>query len=233
MHWASRTFHATAIEQAGESPSGRCHRSTGMPRRAAAGGGVLAAGEQAQRKRAPDAAQTVHRPCADRIVDAQEFEQIDAQDHDDAGDRAQDARTGRADPVAGAGDGHQTGEEAVGDDAASHFLMRKYMKNSAARPPVQAARVVLAEMRPMPPKSIADSDEPGLKPYQPNHRRNPPMTATVRSCGSMGPPPSRLNLRPILGPSMMPPARAIHPPIECTTVEPAKSWKFIPKFGRK
>ena len=32
---------------------------------------------------------------------------------------------------------------------------------------------------------------------------------------------------------MMPPARAIHPPIEWTTVEPAKSWKFMPRLGRK
>ena len=56
---------------------------------------------------------------------------------------------------------------------ASHFLVRKYMKKTAARPPVQAARVVLAATRPMPPKSIADRVEPGLKPYQPNHRMQP------------------------------------------------------------
>src|SRR5580658_7864269 len=80
---------------------------------------------------------------------------------------------------------------------------------------------------------MAEREEPGLNPYQPNQRRKPPMTPTVKSCGNIGAPPSRLNLRPILGPRQMPPASAIHPPIECTTVEPAKSWKFIPKLGRK
>ena len=44
----------------------------------------------------------------------------------------------------------------------------------AARPPAQAASVVLAATRPMPPASIADSVEPGLKPYQPNQRMTPP-----------------------------------------------------------
>jgi hypothetical protein len=104
---------------------------------------------------------------------------------------------------------------------------------TATMPAAQAASVVFAATRAMPPMSIALSVEPGLKPYQPNHRINPPTTAMVRSCGSMGPPPSRLNFRPILGPNMMPPANAIHPPIECTTVEPAKSWKFMPRLPRK
>ena len=82
-------------------------------------------------------------------------------------------------------------------------------------------------------KYRALSVEPGLNPYQPNQRNRPPQTAIVRSCGSIGPPPSRLNRRPSLGPRQMPPANAIQPPIEWTTVEPAKSWKFMPKFGRK
>jgi hypothetical protein len=36
-------------------------------------------------------------------------------------------------------------------DPASHFLTRTYMKMTAAMPAVQAARVVLAATRPMPP----------------------------------------------------------------------------------
>ena len=67
-------------------------------------------------------------------------------------------------------------------------------------PAAQAARVVLVATRPMPTKSMAESVLPGLKPYQPNHRISPPVTAMVRSCGSMGAPPSRLNLRPSRGP---------------------------------
>src|SRR5438094_1125729 len=92
-------------------------------------------------------------------------------------------------------------------------------------PPAQAAIVVLAATRPMPEKSIADRVDPGLNPYQPNHRITPPMAPHVRSCGGIGPPPSRLNFRPSRGPRAMAPARAIMPPTVCTTVEPAKSRK--------
>ena len=88
-------------------------------------------------------------------------------------------------------------------------------------------------MRPIPSKSIADRVLPGLKPYHPNHRMKPPTVATVRSCGNMGPPPSRLKRRPSRGPSTMAPARATKPPMLCTTVEPAKSWKLMPSPGRK
>src|SRR3954451_22265422 len=70
--------------------------------------------------------------------------------------------------------------------------------------------------------------EPGLKPYQPNHRMTAPMLAMVRSCGGVAPPPSRLNLRPRRGPRAMAPARAREPPTVCTTVEPAKSRKTVP-----
>ena len=80
----------------------------------------------------------------------------------------------------------------------------------AVRPAAQAASVVLAETRPMPSKSMAESVVPGLKPYQPNQRIKPPEAAMVRSCGSMGPPPSRLNLRPRRGPRTMEPARAMN-----------------------
>src|ERR1700733_14144522 len=79
---------------------------------------------------------------------------------------------------------------------------------------------------------MIDNVEQGLKPYQPNHRINPPTTALVRSCGGIGAAPSRLNLRPKRGPRQMAPAIATQPPIECTTVEPAKSWKLIPRLER-
>src|SRR5580765_3952770 len=115
----------------------------------------------------------------------------------------------------------------------SHFFVRKYIRKIADRPPVQAASVVFVATRPTPALSMIDSVEHGLKPYQPNQRIRPPITAIVRSCGGIGPPPSRLNLRPRRGPSMIAPAIATQPPIECTTVEPAKSWKFIPSRDRK
>jgi len=115
----------------------------------------------------------------------------------------------------------------------SHFFVWKNITKTAARPPVHAASVVFIATRPTPALSIIESVEQGLKPYQPNQSIKPPMTAMVRSCGTIGPPPSRLNVRPNLGPSMMAPAIATHPPIECTTVEPAKSWKFIPRLDKK
>ena len=50
-------------------------------------------------------------------------------------------------------------------------------------PPAQAASVVFAATRPMPSQSIADSVEPGLNPYQPNHRMTPPMAPQVEVVG--------------------------------------------------
>ena len=60
------------------------------------GRAVLAAGKQAERQRAPDAADAVDRNRADRIVDAQLFEQFNAEDDDHAGDAAEQdgARSG-------------------------------------------------------------------------------------------------------------------------------------------
>src|SRR5580704_18336484 len=110
----------------------------------------------------------------------------------------------------------------------SHFLLNAYAANIDVMPAAQAARVVFAATRPIPIKSIADSVLPGLNPYHPNQRIKPPEAAMVRSWGSIGPPPSRLNLRPSLGPSTIAPASAMKPPIVCTTVEPAKSWKLAP-----
>ena len=81
----------------------------------------------------------------------------------------------------------------------SHFLLIDVGDEHRRRPAAQAASVVLAATRPMPSKSMADSVLPGLKPYQPNQSSKPPEAAMVRSCGNIGPPPSRLNLRPRRG----------------------------------
>src|SRR5260221_777365 len=110
----------------------------------------------------------------------------------------------------------------------SHFLVIGYTRSTADMPPAHAAIVVLAATRPIPSQSIAESVEPGLNPYQPNQRMTPPMAPQVRSCAGIGPPPSRLNVRPRRGPRAIAPARAIMPPTVCTTVEPAKSRKKVP-----
>jgi len=80
-------------------------------------------------------------------------------------------------------------------------------------PPEQAANVVFAATRPIPCMSTADNVLPGLKPYHPNQRIKVPTAPKVRLCGYIGPPPSLLNLRPILGPSTNAPANDAMPPI--------------------
>src|SRR5467141_4876879 len=92
---------------------------------------------------------------------------------------------------------------------ASHFLEDLKAQNMAVRPAAQAAKVVFVATRPMPTKSIAERVLPGLNPYQPNQRIRPPLTAIVRSCGNIGAPPSRLNVRPRRGPSTIEPASAM------------------------
>jgi hypothetical protein len=77
---------------------------------------------------------------------------------------------------------------------------------------------------------MADRVEPGLKPYQPNHRMTAPIEAMTRSWGGVGPPPSRANFLPMRGPRTMAPHRAMKPPTVCTTVEPAKSRNHRPSF---
>ena len=77
------------------------------------GSAELAGGEQAQRPGSPDSAEAVHGNRADGIVNAEVLEKFDAVDYDDAGDGAEQNRAGGADPVAGAGDGDQSGQEAV------------------------------------------------------------------------------------------------------------------------
>ena len=73
-----QNLHAAAIEQAGES-IGRLGNDRRHTERARTGRGVLAAGEQAQRQRAPDAAHAVNRPRAHRIVNAEILEQFHRQ----------------------------------------------------------------------------------------------------------------------------------------------------------
>ena len=56
----------------------------------------------------------MNRYRADGIVNSQIFQQVDSEDHNHSRDAAEQDRAGWADPVAGASDGHEPGEEAVG-----------------------------------------------------------------------------------------------------------------------
>src|SRR6202049_2382982 len=91
----------------------------------------------------------------------------------------------------------------------SHFFVFGYTHSTAIMPPAHAAIVVFAETRPMPCQSMAESVEPGLNPYQPNHRITPPMAPHVRSWAGIGPPPSRRNVLQSRGPREMEPAIAL------------------------
>ena len=68
------------------------------------------------------------------------------------------------------------------------------------------------------------SCEPPLKPNQPIQRMNTPRVTigTFEGGVTLTLPSERNLLR--LAPTMMMPASAAHPPVECTIVEPAKSW---------
>src|SRR6266567_2572015 len=99
----------------------------------------------------------------------------------------------------------------------------------AVTAPADAASKVLTattEMR----RSVAPKVEPGLKPIQPKVSTSVPMTAYPRLWpGNAFDLPSRLYF-PMRGPRIMANARAIHPPVACTTPEPAKSTAPLPRF---
>ena len=69
---------------------------------------------------------------------------------------------------------------------------------------------------------------PGLKPYQPNHNRKTPRDAKTRLCPGMALDEPSLLYLPSLGPRTIAPVKAIHAPVEWTTVDPAKSHMPIP-----
>ena len=65
--------------------------------------------------------------------------------------------------------------------------------------------------------------EPGLKPNQPSHRTNRPMTARDMLWPGMARGLPSLPYLPMRGPRSMAPASADQPPREWTTASPAKS----------
>src|SRR5215467_7649819 len=99
------------------------------------------------------------------------------------------------------------------------------------KPAEHAAIVVLNDTRPMPCASSAESVDPGLKPYQPNHKIRPPTAPRMMLCGNIGPPPSRAKTRPRRGPRATAPASEIAPPIVWTTVDPAKSRNGVDRVA--
>ena len=101
-------------------------------------------------------------------------------------------------------------------------------KASAVSTPVAAARFVLVTITLTATASAAlprASCEPPLKPRKPNQMMNTPsVTAGTLDGGVASTLPSLRNLFR-RAPTITAPASAAQPPVECTTVEPAKSLK--------
>ena len=102
--------------------------------------------------------------------------------------------------------------------------------STAATRPLAAARCVLARtllITTASPGVPSTSCEPPLNPNQPSHRIRTPRVATSTLDGGVAlTVPSGRNF-PRRGPTTSSAASAAHPPVVCTTVDPAKSWKSI------
>ena len=100
--------------------------------------------------------------------------------------------------------------------------------STAATRPLAAARWVLAMtllITTASPGVPSTSCEPPLNPNQPSHRISTPRVITSTLDGGVAfTLPSGRNF-PRRGPTTSSAARAAHPPVVCTTVPPAKSWK--------
>ena len=100
----------------------------------------------------------------------------------------------------------------------------------AAMTPAAPARLVLTSTWLIASTSAAlpmASWEPPLKPNQPNQRmKTPRVTTGMLDGGVLVTVPSFRNLL-YRGPTISAPASAAQPPVPCTMVDPAKSWKPI------
>src|SRR5215471_20488456 len=72
-------------------------------------------------------------------------------------------------------------------------------------------------------RSVLPNVEPGLKPIQPNNRMSVPMTAYPRLWPGKARTEPSFRYFPMRGPRIIASASAIHPPVACTTPDPAKS----------
>jgi len=97
--------------------------------------------------------------------------------------------------------------------------------NAAMAPADDESSVLLATMAMRP--SVALRVEAVLKPNQPKARISVPTMAMGKLCPGMAAMVSSRRYLPTRGPSTIAPARAVRPPVMCTTDEPAKStWPW-------
>jgi hypothetical protein len=109
----------------------------------------------------------------------------------------------------------------------SGFLKIAHAVMSAVMAPAAAARFVVTAIRAM--SGVPAVVLPGLNPNQPNHRMKTPRAAIGMLWPGIALTFPSLEYRPSRGPSITAPQRAAHPPMEWTTVEPAKSMN--PSFS--
>jgi hypothetical protein len=76
---------------------------------------------------------------------------------------------------------------------------------------------------------VAASVDPALKPIQPTSSSSAPADEMMTEWPGIGRTAPSGAKRPLRAPSTIRPASATQPPIECTTVDPAKSMK--PSFA--
>ncbi len=103
----------------------------------------------------------------------------------------------------------------------SAFLNNAHDSTIAPTAPQTAARLVVRAMWAM--SGVAAMVEPGLNPNQPSQRMKTPSEAIGIEWPGIGLTFPFLENLPILGPTKIAPIRASQAPVECTTVEPAKS----------
>ena len=103
-------------------------------------------------------------------------------------------------------------------------------QNRAMSAPAAAARLVLTSTWLMATASSGlprASCEPPLNPNQPSQRMKTPRVTTSTLDGGVGLTEPSLRYLPSRGPTTIRPARAAHPPVLCTMVDPAKSLNPI------
>mmetsp|Transcript_5566 Transcript_5566/g.15761 ORF Transcript_5566/g.15761 Transcript_5566/m.15761 type:complete len:207 (-) Transcript_5566:404-1024(-) len=106
----------------------------------------------------------------------------------------------------------------------SHTPTCMYLIISVVMPAAAADSVVVTAVRPTATSAPSNSSmEPGLKPYQPNHRMKVPSTTRGAECPGMSTALPSESKRPMRGPTSQAPMRPATPPVMCTTPLPAKS----------
>src|SRR4029077_5247769 len=107
-------LQSAAVEQSSQG--------CGVVRRDRSSCAVLATGKEAKRQRSPNAAEPVYGHRTDGVINAEPFQEIDAHDDQNSGDPAEQDRTCRTYPIAGASNSNQPSQKSVRGVAGVPFL---------------------------------------------------------------------------------------------------------------